>query len=230
MGVGRVNETGERLREVYVRLRRAYGHARWWPARTSFEVCVGAILTQNTSWSNVEKALHRVRAAGLLSFRKMSALTPARLASLVRASGTYKVKGRRLAAFLRFLGTEYGGRVSRMSREKPSDLRAKLLTVNGIGPETADSVVLYAAGLPMFVVDAYTRRAFTRLGLLRGTETYDEIQRFFMERLPRDAALFNDYHAQIVRLAKETCRTRPLCARCPLEDLCPRAGVAEPRS
>jgi len=126
-----------------------------------------------------------------------------------------------LRALLDFLGAEYGGRVEAMRDEKPERLRERLLAVRGVGEETADSIALYAAGHPLFVVDAYTRRVFTRLGLLGGDESYAEIQRFFMDALPRDPALYNDYHAQIVRLGKDVCRPRPRCPDCPIEDLCP---------
>jgi endonuclease-3 related protein len=213
------------LHHLYRRLRRRYGPAGWWPGDTPFEICIGAILTQNTAWSNVERALAAVRAAGRLSYEGLAPLDPLRIARLIRPSGCYNVKARRVAAFLGFLGREYGGRVEAMSREEPSSLRRKLLAVNGIGPETADCIVLYAAGLPLFVVDAYTRRVFERLGVLDGGESYDEVQRVFMDSLPTDAALFNDFHAQIVRLAKDVCRVRPRCEACPLAALCPRVGV-----
>lgn len=188
-------------------------------------MCLGSILTQNTAWTNVEKALRRVRAAGRLSFEGLRALPGARLAALLRPSGTYRVKARRVRAFLSFLESRYGGRVEDMAREEPEALRRLLLEVDGIGPETADSIALYAAGHPVFVVDAYTRRVFSRLGLIAGDERYEAVQRFFLRRLPRDAAVFNDYHAQIVRLAKEHCRPRPLCPSCPLERICPRRGL-----
>jgi len=148
-----------------------------------------------------------------------------RLAALIRPSGYYRVKARRLRAFLDFLAAEYGGRVAGMAGEDPRRLRDRLLGVPGIGRETADSIILYAAGLPLFVVDAYTRRVFARLGLVRGNEPYDELQRFFMTRLPRDPALYNDYHAQVVRLGKDICRPQPRCADCPLAAVCPRRGV-----
>ena len=188
-------------------------------------MCVGAILTQNTAWSNVEKALGALRARGLLSYRGLRGFPVARLAHLIRSSGTYNVKARRLAGFVAFLGREYGGRVGAMSRVDPSELRAKLLAVQGIGRETADSIALYAARLPLFVVDAYTRRIFSRLGLIDGDEPYDEVQRFFMEHLPRDTVLYSDYHAQIVRLGQGACRARPVCGRCPLEGVCRKRGV-----
>jgi endonuclease-3 related protein len=144
---------------------------------------------------------------------------------MIRSSGYFNVKARRVRAFLDFLHREYGGRVDGMTGEDPWELRAKLLTVDGIGRETADSIVLYAAGHPLFVVDAYTRRIFARLGLLNGDEPYDAIQRFFMERLPPNALLYNDFHAQIVRLGKDTCRPRPRCDACPLQGPCPKRGV-----
>jgi len=208
-------------RGVYRRLRARFGHAAWWPGESPFEVCVGALLVQNTAWRNVERTLDSLRRRGLLSFEALHGLTPSRLAPLLRPSGTFRVKARRLHAFLELLGSEYGGRVEAMSAESPSNLRRKLLSVSGIGPETADSIALYAAGHAVFVVGAYTRRVFSRLGLLAGNESYAEVQEFFLERLPRDAALFNDYHAQLVRLGKDHCRPRPRCTGCPLDDICP---------
>ena len=213
------------LLSVYRRLRRAHGHAGWWPAKTAFEVCVGAILTQNTAWSNVENALTVLRRRGLLSHSKLRRVPLSRLGALIRSSGVFRVKARRLRAFLDFLQVEYGGRLAGMRKEEPQVLRQKLLAVHGIGPETADSIALYAAGLPVFVVDAYTRRVFTRLGVLQGGESYDEVQAVFMEALPREATLYNDYHAQIVRLAKDACRVRPRCEVCPLTKGCARRGV-----
>jgi endonuclease III related protein len=218
------------LHRVYRRLRARFGHAGWWPAASPFEVCVGAILVQNTAWTNVERTLASLRRLSLLSFERLHRLPPSRLAPLLRSSGTFRVKARRLRALLDFLGKEYGGRAEAMANESPPVLRRKLLDVRGVGPETADSIALYAAGHATFVVDAYTRRVFSRLGLLRGDEPYGEAQRFFEELLPRSAALYNDYHAQVVRLAKDVCRPRPRCAECPLGDLCPAAGVPrEPR-
>jgi endonuclease-3 related protein len=214
---------------IYRRLREARGHAGWWPGETPFEVCLGAILTQSTSWSNVDRALGVLRARGKLSYAGLRACGPARIAPLIRASGYFNVKARRVAAFLRFLGREYGGSVQAMAAEEPAVLRAKLLSVAGVGRETADSIALYAAGLPLFVVDAYTRRIFGRLGLLEGSESYDEVQRFFMDRLPRDAGLYNDYHAQIVLHGKDVCRTVPRCGECVLETLCEKKGLADHR-
>jgi endonuclease-3 related protein len=222
---GTVPPTRAGLRRVYDRLLKRFGHAGWWPGETPFEVCIGAILTQNTSWTNVEKALGELRRRGLLSTSRLRALPVSRLARLIRSSGYYNVKARRVRAFLDFLQREYAGRVERMAEDEPGELRGKLLGVEGIGPETADSIVLYAAGHPIFVVDAYPRRVFARLGHVKGDEPYDTVQRFFMERLPPNAPLFNDFHAQIVRLGKDVCRPRPRCDGCPLEALCPKRGV-----
>ena len=214
---------------IYRRLREARGHAGWWPGETPFEVCLGAILTQNTSWSNVDKALAVLRKRGRLSYEALRTCRPARLAPMIRSSGYFNVKARRLAAFLEFLGREYGGRVEAMAAEAPAVLRAKLLSVTGIGRETADSIALYAAGRPLFVVDAYTRRIFGRLGLLEGNEDYDTIQRMFMDRLPRDVGLYNDYHAQIVLHGKDVCRTVPRCDVCVLDRICQKRGLVDGR-
>jgi endonuclease III related protein len=218
-----------RLAAVYQRLLRHHGHAGWWPGETPFEVCLGAILVQNTSWTNVEKALAVLRNRALLAFEPLRALPVEVLAPLIRSSGYFNVKARRVAAFLAFLEREYAGRVESMAREEALVLREKLLSVAGIGRETADSIVLYAAGLPVFVVDAYTRRVFSRLGFIRGDEDYDEIRAFFERHLPRDAALYNDYHAQVVLLGKDSCRPVPRCHSCPLDDLCARRGVRRVR-
>ncbi len=217
------------LERVYARLRTAFGHAGWWPGDSPFEVCVGAILVQNTAWANVERTLDGLKKRRLLSFRGLDRLPVSRLAPLLRSSGTFRVKARRLRAFLDFLSSEYRGRVEAMRSEPPADLRRKLLAVPGVGPETADSIVLYAAGHPSFVVDAYTRRVFTRLRLLTGGESYAEVQRFFEDHVPPDAALYNDYHAQIVRLGKDFCRARPRCLECPLADMCPTSSRGRSR-
>jgi endonuclease III related protein len=222
-GIGR--RGGAELRRVYDRLLRHFGHAGWWPGETPFEICLGAILVQNTSWKNVERALLELRRRGLLSYARLASIAPSRLAPLVRSSGYFRVKARRVRAFVDFLGAEYGGRVEAMRAEEPGRLREKLLRVVGIGRETADSIILYAVGHPVFVVDAYTRRVFARLGWIDGREPYDAIQRLFTELLPADAALYNDFHAQIVSLGKDVCRPVPRCRECPLDDLCPKRGL-----
>lgn len=216
---------GETVLGIYRRLLRRRGPAGWWPGETPFEVCLGAILTQNTSWANVEKALSALKARRKLSYRALRPLPPSRIAPFIRPSGYFNVKARRVAEFLRFLGKEYAGEVEAMGAEEPVSLRLKLLAVCGIGRETADSIALYAAGLPLFVVDAYTRRIFSRLGFIREGADYDRIQRFFMDRIPRDPALYNDFHAQIVLLGKDVCRPRPRCSACPLDEVCPKRGV-----
>ncbi len=221
----RLKPTRRTLLRLYASLLARFGHAHWWPAETPFEVCVGAVLTQNTAWTNVERALHALRGAGLLEPQAMAGLSADELAPLIRCAGTYNVKARRLRALLDFLMRECDGDLTRLRTRAPAELRARLLAVNGIGPETADAILLYAVGLPVFVVDAYTRRVFARLGLVGARDAYEQVQRFFMQRLPRDAALFNDYHAQIVRLAKAACRARPRCEHCPLAETCPRLGV-----
>jgi endonuclease-3 related protein len=214
--------------DVYRRLVSRRGPAGWWPAQTAFEVCVGAILVQNTAWTNVEKALAVLRSRRLLSYGALRDMPASEIAPLIRPSGCFNVKARRLRAFLDFLGREYGGRVDAMESEEPEALRAKLLDVPGIGPETADSIALYAAGRRLFVIDAYTRRVFSRLGAVRGDEPYDALQRLFMDGLPAEAGLYRDFHAQIVLLAKEVCTRRPACTVCPLGEACPRVGVANP--
>ena len=214
--------TVEDLRSIYDRLLDAQGHSGWWPGETAFEVCLGAILTQNTAWTNAERALRGLAAEGLLSYDALVAVPDERLAELLRPSGTYRVKAARVRAFVDFLGREYGGRAEGMAAEEPAVLRRKLLGVRGIGPETADAIALYAARRPLFVVDAYTRRVFERLGFLRGGETYADVQALFMGRLPADVPLYQDYHAQIVRLAKDVCRKVPRCNRCALDDVCAR--------
>jgi endonuclease-3 related protein len=207
--------------DVYQALRNRFGHRKWWPGETPFEVCVGAILTQNTAWSNVEKAIANIRAAGLLDAKRLHAAGTDRLGDLIRPAGYYNVKARRLKAFLDFLVRGYGGEISRVAEAGASFAREALLGVNGIGKETADSIVLYALNLPVFVVDAYTKRAFSRMGLVHPLADYDEVQAFFSKNLPEDVPLYNDFHAQIVELGKNFCRKRnPRCGECPVAGLC----------
>lgn len=207
------------------RLLARHGPQHWWPGETPFEVMVGAVLTQNTAWGNVEKAIARLRQADALHCRAILDRTDAVLAELIRPAGFFNVKTRRLKAVCRFL-VERGVAAApeRLADQgSKAELRRDLLAVHGIGEETADSILLYALGLPSFVVDAYTRRAFGRLGLLRGDESYGEVQHRFETHLPRDAGLYNEYHALIVRLGKEHCRPRPRCQDCPLNPICPSA-------
>ncbi|MEE9614812.1 MAG: endonuclease III domain-containing protein [Thermodesulfobacteriota bacterium] len=201
----------------YEALFRSFGPQLWWPARTRFEVVVGAILTQNTNWTNVEKAIRNLRREKLLKPGAMHALGVKALAERIRPAGYFNVKAKRLKAFLSHLFDNYGGGIDAFLKKETGVLRRELLTVNGIGPETADSIVLYAAGKPVFVVDAYTKRVLTRHGLIGEDAAYDEMQKLFMDNLPHEAGTFNEYHALIVRVGKEFCRPRePLCTDCPL--------------
>ena len=204
----------------------AYGPQRWWPGETALEIIVGAILTQSAAWTNVEKALSNLTAAGVLSPEGLRTLAEDQLAALIRPSGYFNAKASKLKAFVALLDERYGGDLDRMLGSPVDELRAALLTTHGIGPETADSILLYAVGRPVFVIDAYTRRTFSRLGLRPESDSYHGWQRLFMTALPSDASLFNEYHALIVRHGKEVCRKRPLCARCPLAEVCPVGSTA----
>lgn len=200
----------------------AYGPQHWWPGDTPFEVMVGAVLTQNTAWGNVERAIERLRAAGLLSVEAILGLPDGELAELIRPAGYYNVKARRLKALCAFLAGQGVAEAPQQLRALAplAELRRRLLAVHGVGEETADSILLYALDLPIFVVDAYTRRIFSRLGLLSGQESYGQIQQAFQAHLPADVALYNEYHALIVHLGKSVCRPRPRCGECPLQGLC----------
>ncbi|MBI2761155.1 MAG: endonuclease III domain-containing protein [Chloroflexi bacterium] len=210
------------LLDVFERLLAAYGPRGWWPgAETPFEVVVGAILTQNTSWLNVERALARLRAAGALSVEGIRAMPEPSLAELLRSSGYYNTKTKKLKAFVAMLDAEYGGDLTRLLALPINELRARLLATWGIGPETADAIVLYAAGHPGFVIDAYTVRIFTRLGITPPKNRYDAWRTMFMEALPPDTPMFNEYHALIVVHGNRTCRPTPRCDGCALLSMCP---------
>lgn len=202
-----------------------YGPQHWWPGETPFEVMVGAVLTQNTAWTNVEQAIANLKRARVLSVAAMLKLAPAELAELIRPAGYFNVKAKRLQHLCAFLQAQGVARQPQRLAGKAAlpELRRQLLAVHGIGEETADSILLYALNLPSFVVDAYTRRIFGRLGLLAGDEGYGQIQAAFEAALPQDIALFNEYHALIVQLGKSTCRPRPRCDDCPLRSACPAA-------
>jgi endonuclease-3 related protein len=216
---------GVALREAHRRLLGRYGPLRWWPARTPLEVCVGAVLTQNTAWSNVERALANLRALGVLGdARAMLALPEERLAEALRPSGYFRLKARRLRALLAWLLERGGGDPRRALRGDPGALRRDLLEVHGVGPETADSILLYAGGHAVFVVDAYTRRVLGRHGWFDPEADYDDLRAHFEERLPADPALYNQFHAEIVMAGKEHCGTTARCDGCPLEGMLPRGG------
>ncbi len=207
------------IRNTFDRLFAAYGARHWWPGGSAFEIMVGAVLTQNTAWTNVEKAISNLKRAQLLSPRAIIDTHPRRLASLIRPSGYFNVKAKRLRALCRWLLTQGG--VKKVARMDTAPMRVALLAVHGIGPETADDILLYAFERPVFVIDAYTRRIFARLGMIRGTEGYETLRRIFEGALGADVALYNEYHALIVRHGKDSCRQKPRCASCCLADVCP---------
>jgi endonuclease III related protein len=209
----------EKLGLMYKKLYAAFGPQHWWPGETPFEVAVGAILTQNTNWSNVERAITNLKNAGVLNPSALHGMSHEGLAALIRPAGYFNIKTKRLKNFIAFLINEYRGRMSGMKQEDLISLRNKLLTVNGIGPETADSIILYAVEKPVFVVDAYTKRVLSRHTMLDHDSSYDAYQALFHSKLKTDVGLFNEYHALFVRLAKDYCRTKPVCTGCPLEGM-----------
>jgi len=208
------------LIDIYRRLFDRFDHQHWWPAEEPFEVIVGAILTQSAAWGNVEKAINNLKRAGALSPGKLRRLSLSRLAGLIHPCGYYNAKALKLKSFAFWLGNHYDDDLNRLFACDTEELRQQLLSVHGIGQETADSILLYAADKPVFVVDAYTRRIFNRIGLTPAKDSYAGYQAFFMDNLPADAKLFNEYHALLVRLGKEVCRRRPVCSQCCLSDIC----------
>jgi len=212
----------DRLLTVYDRLYAAYGPQHWWPGDSPFEVMVGAILTQSAAWHNVEIGIANLKAAGMLSPAALCQVPVEEIARLIYPCGYYNAKARKLKALVEWLRESSGDGPVELSGIKTSALRQQLLGVHGIGPETADSILLYAAGRPVFVIDAYTRLILARLGLAPAKNTYEDFQRLFMRILRHDARLFNEYHALLVRLGKTACRRQPLCQECPLFDICPQ--------
>lgn len=205
---------------LYNVLYEAFGPQHWWPAKTRFEVIVGAILTQNTAWTNVEKAIRNLAREKLLSPSALKAVNKKKLARLIRPSGYYNIKADRLKNFSRFLDRRYGGSLRKMFCLDVKALRAELLSVNGLGKETVDSILLYAGRKPVFVVDAYTKRVLFRHKIMPEGSDYDAIQGLFMEHLPHDEALFGEYHALLVNLAKDLCgKKKPKCNVCPARAL-----------
>jgi endonuclease-3 related protein len=208
------------LLNIYRRLLARYGPQHWWPAVEPFEVIVGAILTQSAAWGNVEKAIANLREANALSPKTLRSLSTPKLAKLVRPCGYYNAKALKLKSFAYWLGNHYHDNLDKLFTGDVDELRQQLLSINGIGQETADSIILYAAAKPSFVIDAYTRRIINRIGLAPDKNSYAAYQALFMEHLPADAKLFNEYHALLVYLGKKVCRPRPLCAECCLDKLC----------
>ena len=211
----------QRLEAIYRRLMDGYGPQHWWPAEGPFEVMVGAVLTQSAAWSNVEKAIAGLKGAGALSPEALRRLPLAELARLIRPCGYYNAKAVKLKSLARWLGEFCGDDLNRLSAHDTDTLRRELLSIHGVGEETADSILLYAVGKPVFVIDAYTRRIISRLGLAPQDTSYAACQALFRDNLPVDSGLFNEYHALLVSLAKDVCRPRPLCPKCCLADKCP---------
>jgi len=208
------------LPQYFNALFRAHGEQHWWPGRTPFEIIVGAILVQNTAWLNASRAIANLRKAKFLTPSAIESVPHPKLARLIRSSGYFRQKARKLKAFVTFLRKEYRGSLAAMFRTPTATLRQQLLAVHGIGPETADSILLYAGKHPVFVVDAYTRRILQRHGLAAGNESYEEIRRLVEKSLPNDPQLFNEFHALIVRTGKLYCRSRaPVCSQCALRPL-----------
>ncbi|MCG2709753.1 MAG: endonuclease III domain-containing protein [Thermodesulfovibrionales bacterium] len=215
----------KRLISIYKKLFKSFGPQNWWPGDTPFEVAVGAILTQNTNWGNVEKAINNLKKEKVLNAKAIHDMPVNRLASLIRHAGYFNVKAKRLKAFIDFLVNDYHGSMKNMKKEEMHSLRKKLLSVNGIGPETADSILLYALDKPIFVIDAYTKRVLSRHNILGHVadstlrdETYDKFQELFHLSLKKDVKLYNEYHALFVRVGKTFCKPKPKCESCPLKD------------
>lgn len=213
------------LLKLYELLDEHFGDLKWWPADSPFEVMVGAILTQNTAWSNVKKAIGALKEKDLLSPAVLMRIDEGELAVIIRSSGCYRIKARRLKSLVQFIFDHYAGDISGMCGEDPSVLRNQLLAVPGIGAETADSILLYACRKPVFVTDAYTKRILQRHGLVAGKADGNEIRTMFMDHLPHEADLFNQFHALLVQTGKTFCRPQPKCHLCPLREF----GEGHPR-
>jgi endonuclease-3 related protein len=216
------------LRDVYDRLFTAFGPQHWWPGDSPFEVLVGAVLVQNTAWKNVERAIERLREADLLNPAALHAVPQTELAELIRPAGYYRLKAGRLRNLLNFVWERFGGSLEAMFATDRETLRGELLAVKGIGPETADSILLYAGGFPVFVVDTYTKRVLARHGWIGFDADYHTLQDYFESQLAEDVALYNEYHALLVRVGHLYCRRTPRCEGCPLRSLLPDGRVLEP--
>lgn len=217
--------TRRRALKVFQLLYDKFGDLGWWPGETAFEIAVGAVLAQNVAWANVEKAIRRLKEAKLFSPTKLLNAPQAKLEDCLRPTGYYRIKAQRLRTLLRFFQEECNGNLDRLRKRELPSLRKKLLGIPGIGPETADSILLYALDKPTFVIDAYTRRVLSRIGWIGGNESYEELRRAFMKPLPPDPVLYNHYHALLVQLGKAICRRQPACDQCPLSHLCAGVGL-----
>lgn len=210
----------QKLLEIFTCLLAHYGPQHWWPAEEPFEVMVGAILTQSAAWTNVEKAIHNLKTAGMLNPASLRSFALEELAGVIHSCGYYNMKARKLKALAEWFSFEFSDNLEDMQQADPAVLRTSLLGVYGVGEETADSILLYACEKPVFVIDAYTRRIVDRLGFrVRGTK-YSDYQSFFLAGLKTDIHLFNEYHALLVALGKTNCKKKPLCRTCCLADLC----------
>jgi len=216
------------LMKIYHALHEAFGHRGWWPGETPFEVMVGAVLTQRTNWGNVEKAIANLKNAGLMTPEALAQTEPERMQALVRPAGYYRQKTARLLRLVTWLMDRSGGDMDALAKVPTDEFRAELLALSGIGPETADSILLYAFGRPTFVVDAYTKRVMARHELIDITFTYEELKEFFESNLPAEVELYKDYHAQLVEVGKRYCRTVPVCSACPLHAVLGDPVLVEP--
>ena len=203
--------------EMYDLMLNHFGPQHWWPAEDALEMMVGAILTQNTSWNNVEKAIKNLKKRSILNIKALYSISVPELAEEIRPAGYFNIKAARLKNLIKFIVERYDGDISMLLMEKTDVLREGLLSIRGVGPETADSILLYAVERPIFVIDSYTHRILNRHGLADDQASYYELQGLFMDNLVEDTGFFNEFHALIVRLGKQYCRRKPLCDRCPLE-------------
>ena len=208
--------SGQRLTEMFSLLLRHFGPQDWWPAETELEVMVGAVLTQNTNWGNVEKAISNLKKQGMLSLQGLFTSSAPELAEAIRPAGYFNIKAKRLKNLIGFIVKRYGSDLEVFLGEETHALREALVSVKGIGPETADSILLYAAHRPVFVIDAYTYRILSRHGMIEQEASYHELQQLFMNNLPEDIDMFNEFHALLVRTGKQYCRKKPHCQLCPL--------------
>ncbi len=207
------------LTDIYNALYQSFGPQHWWPGGSAFEVAVGAILTQNTNWGNVEKAIANIKAKKSLNARALDKMTHTQLAALIRPAGYFNVKAKRLTSFLDFLCNDFKGSMQHMKKNDIAYLRKSLLSVHGIGPETADSILLYALDKPVFVIDTYTKRIMSRHKMVPENVGYHDLQELFHKHLPLDVQLFNEYHALFVMVGKHYCKPTPKCTGCPLEGM-----------
>lgn len=206
------------LIKFFSKLYSFYGPQNWWPGDTPFEIAIGAILTQNTNWANVQKAIENLKKQKLLHPEGLNKISTERLSQLIKPSGYYNIKAKRIKAFLDFLFNYCNGNLKMLKELETNNIREKLLSIYGIGPETADSILLYALGKPVFVVDAYTKRVLSRHNILNYNSSYEEYQNLFHNELVRDVQLYNEYHALFVKTGKDYCKPKPLCEGCPLSE------------